>query len=334
MMMITLQPKLMVNIKSIWENQKPSGDIIIKAKIDEIKYLNCFAATNHITGQHLYIMSISKNVSIPELKNYRFKGVEIFTIEAGNNIELNIYLLENDLKDIFALFIQNILEEIELSVTEIEAVTTTLNVVSKWKKLFDKINFSGLTIEEQKGLIGELLFLNFLLNNENTSLNAVNAWTGTEQEFQAKDYTLGSVGIEIKFTSSKQPRIRVSNERQLDAENLNELFLVLYSTEAVKDNGISLNSIVDQTRKNIKTAEDLNIFNDKLKLNGYFDNDNEHYQKMYSIKNIFAFTVNSDFPKIVKNHLPLGIYETSYSIEISAVEKFIIELEDILSNIK
>jgi hypothetical protein len=126
----------MINIKSIWENHKPTGDIIIKTRIDEIKHLNCFAATNHITGQHLYIMSISNNVSIPELKNYRFKGVEIFSIEVENNFELNIYLLDNELKDIFSLFIQNILEDIEQSVTESEAITKTLNVVSKWKRLF------------------------------------------------------------------------------------------------------------------------------------------------------------------------------------------------------
>jgi len=156
----------MINIKSIWENQKQTGDIIIKTKIDEIKHLNCFVATNHITGQYLYIMSVSKNVAIPELKNYRFKGVEIFTIDVGNYIELNIYLLDNELKDIFSLFIQNILEDIEISLTESEAVTTTLNVVSKWKKLFDKINFNGLSLEQQKGLIGELLFLNSLLNKE------------------------------------------------------------------------------------------------------------------------------------------------------------------------
>lgn len=323
----------MINIKSIWENQKPTGDIIIKTRIGEINHLYCFAATNHITGQHLFIISVSKNLAIPELKNYRFKGVEIFTIEVDTRIELNIYLLDNELKDIFSLFIQNILEDIGQSVTESEAITTTLNVVSKWKKLFDKINFNGLTLEQQKGLIGELLFLNYLLNNKKTSTNAVNAWTGAEQEFQAKDFSLGSIGIEIKFTSSKQPRIKVSNEKQLDAENINELFLVLYSTEAVKDNGISLNSIVEQTRQNISTEEERSIFNGKLQLNGYFDEDREHYGKMYSLKKTFAFAVTSDFPKIVKRDLPLGIYETSYSIEISAVEKFIIELEQILTNI-
>lgn len=323
----------MTNIKSIWENQKPTGDIIIKTRIDEIKHLNCFAATNHLTGQHSFLMTVAKNVVIPELKNYRFKGVGIFTIEVADNIELNIYLLDNELKDIFSLFIQNILEDIENSVTESEAITTTLNVVSKWKKLFDKINFNGLSLEQQKGLIGELLFLNYLLNDEKTSTNAVNAWTGTEQDFQAKDFTLGSVGVEVKFTASKQPRIKVSNERQLDAENLSELFLVLYSTEAVKDNGISLNSIVEQTQQKISTEEERSVFNAKLQLNGYFDEDKEHYGRMYSFKKTFVFAVTSQFPKIVKNHLPLGIYDTSYSIEISAVENFIVEPETIIEKI-
>jgi hypothetical protein len=325
----------MINIKSIWENQKPTGDIIIKTRIDEIPHLNCFAATNHITGQHLYIMAVGKNVAIPELKNYRFKGVEFYTlpIEVENKIELYIYLLDNDLKDIFSLFIQNILEEIEISVTEKEALVTTLNVVSKWKKLFDKINFNGLSIEQQKGLIGELLFLNTLLDNDKTFANALNTWTGSEQDFQAKDFTLGSVGVEVKFTSSKQPRIKVSNERQLDAENLSELFLILYSTEAVKDNGISLNLIVEQTRQKISTEAERSIFNAKLQLNGYFDEDKEHYGRMYSLKKTFLFTVKSDFPKIVRSQLPLGIYDTSYSIEISAVENFIVAPETIFENI-
>jgi hypothetical protein len=280
-------------------------------------------------------MAAAKNVTMPELKNYRFKGVEIYTLpnEAENKTELYIYLLDNDLKDIFSLFIQNILEDIEKSVTESEAIKITLNVVSKWKKLFDKINFNGLSLDKQKGLIGELLFLNTLLDNEKTSANAVSAWTGAEQDFQAKDYTLGSVGVEVKFTASNQPRINVSNERQLDADNFSELFLILYSTEAVKDNGFSLNSIVEQTRQRISTEEERSIFNAKLQLNGYFDEDKEHYGRMYSLKRVFICYVTSEFPRIVKSQLSLGIYNTSYSIEISAVENFIVEPETIFEKI-
>lgn len=325
----------MINIKSIWENHKPTGDIIIKTRIDEIPHLHCFAATNHITGQHLYIMAVANNIVVPELKNYRFKGVEIYTLpnEVENKIELYIYLLDNDLKDIFSMFIQNILEDIENSVTENEAVTLTLNVVSKWKKLFDKINFQGLSLEQQKGLIGELLFLNYILNEAKTGADAVDAWTSAEQGFQAKDFTLGSVGVEIKFTSSKHPRIKISNERQLDAESLNELFLVLYSTEAVKENGFSLNSLVEQTRKKILSDDERSVFNAKLQLNGYFDEDKKYYARMYSLKKTFVFRVAPQFPKIVRSQLPFGIYDTSYSIEISALENFMVEMERILEKV-
>ena len=322
----------MVNIKSIWETQKPTGDIIIKTRIEDIPHLHCYAATNHITGQHLYIMSVSKNVEISELKNYRFKGVEIFPVETDDFCELNIYLLDNDLKDIFSLFIQHILEDIAESVTENEAVTKTLNVISKWKKLFDKINFNGLSIEQQKGLIGELLFINYLLDNRKSSATILNAWTGPD--FEDKDFVFGATGVEIKLTSSKYPKLKITNEGQLDAQNLNELFLILYTAEDVKENGFTLNSLIDQTQQKLSAnIDELKFFGERLMLLGYFVDDKEHYNKMYSLKKTYSYSVSDEFPKIIKSQLPVGVYNTSYFIELSAVENFSVEMEDITQNI-
>lgn len=322
----------MVNIKSIWETQKPTGDIIIKTRIEDIPHLNCYAATNHITGQHLYIMSVSKNVQIPELKNYRFKGVEIFLVETNDFCELNIYLLDNDLKDIFSLFIQNILEDIFDSVTENEAVTKTLNVISKWKKLFDKINFNGLSIEQQKGLIGELFFINQLLDARKSSSTILNAWTGPD--FEDKDFVFGATGIEIKFTSSKYPKLKITNEGQLDAQNLNELFLILYTVEDVKENGFTLNSLIDQTLQKLSgNIDELKFFSERLLLLGYSEGDREYYNRMYSLKKTYSYFVSEDFPKIIKSQLPLGVYNTSYYIELSAVEIFSMDMEEIIHRI-
>ena len=322
----------MVNIKSIWETQKPTGDIIIKTRIEDIAHLNCYAATNHITGQHLYIMSVSKNVEIPELKNYRFKGVEIFIVETDISRELNIYLLDNDLKDIFSLFIQNILEDIAESVTENEAVTKTLNVISKWKKLFDKINFNGLSLEQQKGLIGELLFINYLSEHRKSPTTILNAWTGPD--FEDKDFVFGATGVEIKLTSSKYPKIKITNEGQLDAQNLNELFLILYTVEDVKENGFTLNSLIEQTQQKLSAnIDELKFFNERLMLLGYFEEDKEHYNKMYSLKKTYSYSVSEEFPKIIKSQLPIGVYNTSYFIELSAVENFSVEMEEIIQNI-
>jgi hypothetical protein len=322
----------MINIKSIWEIQKPTGDIIIKTRIEEIPHLNCYAATNHITGQHLYIMSVSKNLEIPELKNYRFKGVEIFHIETNDFRELNIYLLDNDLKDIFSLFIQNILEDISESVTESEAITKTLNVISKWKKLFDKINFNGLSLEQQKGLIGELLFINDLLDNLKSSATILYAWSGPD--FEDKDFTFGSTGFEIKLTSSKYPKLKITNEGQLDTQNLNELFLILYVLEDVKENGFTLNSLINQSQQKLASnLELLKFFNERLMLLGYFEDDKEHYNKMFSLKKTYSYLVAEDFPRIIKNQLPLGVYNTSYFIELSAVEHFSVDMRKLIDKI-
>ncbi|MCL2246480.1 MAG: PD-(D/E)XK motif protein [Lentimicrobiaceae bacterium] len=322
----------MISIKTIWESHKPTGDIIIKTKIDDISHLNCYAATNHITGQHLFILSVSKTVEIPELKNYRFRGVEIFPIELENTFELNIYLLDNDLKDIFSLFIQNVLEDIFDCITESEALAKTLNVIAKWKKLFDKINFNGLNNEQQKGLIGELLFFNYLLDNHKSATNILNAWTGAD--FEDKDFTFGATGVEVKFTSAKTPKVTISSERQLDTQSLNELFLILYTAEEIKENGFSLTSLVEQIRHKISVnAGELKLFNEKLMLIGYFEDDKSHYNKMYSLKKTLAFEVADSFPKIVKSQIPLSIYDVKYSIELSAIEQFIVNIEAVLQKI-
>ena len=277
-------------------------------------------------------MSVSKNVEIPELKNYRFKGVEIFPVETDDFCELNIYLLDNDLKDIFSLFIQNILEDIAESVTENEAVTKTLNVISKWKKLFDKINFNGLSIEQQKGLICEMLFINHLLDHQKSSSTILNGWTGPD--FEDKDFVFGATGIEIKLTSSKYPKLKITNEGQLDAQNLNELFLILYTVEDVKENGFTLNSLIDQIQEKLSAnIDELKFFNERLMLLGYFEDDKEHYNKMYSLKKIYTYSVSEEFPKIIKSQLPIGVYNTSYFIELSAVENFSVEMEEITQNI-
>lgn len=322
----------MIDIKSIWDNQKPEGNVIVKTKIDEISHLNCFLATNHITGQHLYIFSVDQNIEIPELKSYRFKGVEIFSVETESALELNIYLIDNELKNIFTLFVQNILEEILDCVTESEALNKTLNIISRWKKLFDKITFTGLTIQSQKGLIGELLFFNHLLDNNYNVSTILNAWTGPENE--DKDYLFGSNGIEIKLTESKYPKIKITNEGQLDTQNLSLLYLVLYTVQDVKDKGFTLNSLIENTREKIKSnIDNLKFFNERLQLIGYYEDDKEFYTKMYSIKQIFHYRVTHDFPKIVKSQLPIGLFNTSYSIELSAVEQFLVDKDVILKNI-
>jgi hypothetical protein len=323
----------MVNIKSIWDNQKPDGSLIIKTRIDEVKQFKCFAATNHITGNHIYIMEIAHSTLVPEFKNFKFKGLRIEVLDYSTYKEFNIFLLDNQLKDVFSLFIEDIIDSVLISTTENEALVETSNVVLKWKKLFDKINFQGLTIERQKGLIGELLLFNSLLDEEYAIDALLESWTGPD--FNDKDFRFGSFGIEVKLTSSKVPKVKISSERQLDGENLTKLYLVLYVVEEVKDKGFSLNSIIEQIRTKINNNQNaLKFFNERLLLVSYFDEDFENYNRQYAFRKRNFYEVTIDFPRLVASDLPIGLFDTKYNIELSAIEQFLVNNESILELIK
>ena len=324
---------IMVNIKSIWDNQIPDGSLIIKTRIHDVNQFKCFAATNHITGNHIYIMEIAQSTLVPEFKNFKFKGLRIEVLDFSSCKEFNIFLLDNQLKDVFSLFIDDIIDSILISTTENEALVETSNVVLKWKKLFDKINFQGLTSEKQKGLMGELLLFNSFLDEEYSIDDLLESWTGPD--FNDKDFRFGSFGIEVKLTSSKVPKVKISSERQLDCENLTRLYLVLYVVEEVKDKGFSLNSVIEQIRTKIKNNQNaLKFFNERLMLVGYFDDDFENYNRQYAFRKRNFYKVVSEFPKLVTSDLPIGLFDTEYNIELSAIEQFLASNESILELIK
>ena len=323
----------MVDLKSIWELHKPSQEhIIIKTKIDDIPQFKCYAATNHLVGNHLYLMELAKHTVIPEFKNSSFKGVQIEVFQYEDSQELNIYLIDSELKDIFSLFIENIIEDIKDCSTENEAVLITSNIIQKWKRLFDKINFNGLSLEQQKGLLGELLFFDELLNNNLELEYVLSCWTGPD--FEDKDFNLNDLGVEVKFSTAKTSKIKITSERQLDVTNFKNLYLSVYQAEVVKENGISLNSIIEILRDKIsKNSSALKFFNERLMLVGYFEEDIEFYNTRYGLRTWFNYEVAPDFPKLTIVNLPKGFYNASYYIEQSAIENYVVPFDAIINNL-
>jgi len=324
----------MLDLKSIWNNQSPSVDeIIVKTRIEIIPQFKCFAATNHKTGNHLFFIDFSDKTVIPEFKKLNFRGVKVDVFDLEIEKQLNIYLIDNELKDIFILFIENIIDEIKNIPIENDAIRTISNIIQRWKKLFDKIKNQGLTLEQQKGLLGELLFLNEMIEKGYNPNYLLNSWTGPD--YEDKDFAIGGTFFEIKLTTSKLPRIKITSERQLDSLNLEKLYLRNYICENLKENGISLNSIINIIRNKISNdSATLKYFNEKLELVGYYDDDFEEYFLQYGIKSKTLYEIRDSFPKLISDMLPVGIYNTSYYIENSAVEEFIVDSDEVLKKLK
>ncbi len=323
----------MINLKSIWDNQIPQGENLIKTKIDAVQNFDCYAATNHITGNHIFIFEINLNTIIPEFKTKKFKGVTLEIFEFDDKYELQIFLLDNDLKDIFCYFIEDIVESIISAITQNEALVKISNVILKWKKLFDKISNKGLTIEQQKGLIGELLFIELLLENNFEGTKILEIWTGPE--FEDKDFLFRETAVEVKLSSSKIPKIQISNERQLDSNGLKRLILFHVLLDEVKGAGFNLNEIVERVKNQFSNDHSqLLQFFEKLAKVGYFPDDYELYNSYYQLREIKFYNVPNDFPKIISENLDNGIFNVSYFIEPIAIEHYILTTDELLLSLQ
>lgn len=324
----------MINIKDIWENQIDTPANIVRTRIAHIQNVDCFAATNQLINRIFFILSIDKNTPIPDLRNYKFQGVEFYVIIINDRVELNIYLMNNDLLDIFSLFIEDLLYGMDEQKDELGCVIHILNKASKWKLLFDRLGNHGLSNEKQKGLLGELLFLQQLLENKETFSSAVHSWISMDLELNSKDFVFETTAVEIKFTSSSHPKVNISSKTQLELTEFSNLYLVVYFAQSSLYNGVSINSLVDFIRNKLGTQNERDNFNRKLNIIGYFDNDRDLYNQYYIIKNNFIYIVDKNFPKLTSENTSDAICDVQYSIEISAIDQFKTTRENLFLSLK
>ena len=82
--------------------------------------------------------------------------------------------------------------------------------------IFDKNSSTGLTSDEQQGLVGELHFCQKFLAQFNNRPNSVlNTWVGVDKAL--RDFQDNSWAVEVKTTSTNNPQtVAINGERQLD----------------------------------------------------------------------------------------------------------------------
>ena len=66
----------------------------------------------------------------------------------------------------------------------------------------------------------------------------------------------------------------------------------------------------------------------------FFDEDFENYNRQYAFRKRNFYEVINDFPRLVASDLPIGLFDTKYNIELSAIEQFLVSNESILELIK
>lgn len=319
------------NLKEIWAKQVTSSGLgVVKKKIENLTQFNCYIGT--ILASKAKLFSIELPVGFIVSQNYlkRFTGVEIQVLPSN---ELIIILQEIELSDIFTMFIEDIINSISIVSTIDDALLKISQRVSYWKRLFGKFTGGLLTPQQQRGLYGELLILEFLLKQIDNQVKVLEAWqapTGANQDFY-----FNSIAIEVKTSKSNNPTIKIANEFQLDSSLFNNLFIAFIRLSEIQGGEDTLLHKINDIRIILQAFPLLiDDFNLKLSHLGISrDLENEYDKTSYKIRNITYYQVTDDFPRIISTMVDKAVSHISYEISPNECSDFGISSDSVIKEV-
>ncbi|WP_316820827.1 PD-(D/E)XK motif protein [Pedobacter gandavensis] len=242
-------------------------------------------------------------------------------LDGQNTIVLT--LLNDSLKVLFNDLIISIVSQVkELDKKSIKS--GFISLCKDWFELFDPIA-AKLTRNEVQGIIAELHFLKFLLNNSNFTFNEVlKAWKGPFGK--GHDFELGESHFEVKGIQENKLILSVSSEYQLDFLENQKLFLIVYSFLINSSEGETLGEVINETVLLLRshTASKINIFWTALRKAGLNpqapDEYNEYTFKLKDVSNYNCSIYN--FPSIRRSLLPDSVRQVKYELATTLLNDF------------
>lgn len=319
------------NLKEIWASQiTNSGLGVVKERIESLTQFNCYIGTILASKAKLFSIELPVNFNVSQNYLKRFTGVEIQVLPSN---ELIIILQENELSDIFILFVEDIINSISTVSTTEDVLLKISQRVLYWKRLFGKFTGGLLTPQQQRGLYGELLVLEILLNETNNYTKVLESWqapAGTNQDFY-----FGKTAIEVKTSKSNNPAMKITNEFQLDTSLFSNLFISFIRLSELPTGEETLLNKINEIRNTLRAFPlVIEEFNLKLSHLGIStDLESEYDKTAYNIRKITYYQVTDDFPRITSSMVDRAITHISYEIAPNECSEFEISSETVIKEV-
>lgn len=261
-------------------------------------------------------------------KKLNLSGIEIEQYQIADGYRLVLKLHDNSDWDLFL----NLCSDLLLATSECETEKAMLAIVhnrlQRWQKLFRKMGKKLLSAEEQQGLVGELYFIKNRLLSKYLETEVFSFWRGPYGEQQ--DFGIGNTAVEVKTKrGTAVPYVQISSADQLDCRNA-QCFLYVVTLNAspgAMAKAFSLNDIVSEIKKEIESAEALDLFESLLAEAGYIEMP-EYSETYYLVSQESVYEVKGAFPRLTAESLASGVHSVQYRIEMQACKPYEIALND------
>lgn len=266
---------------------------------------------------------------LPEGKGFDVACIEGQTDFAGKTA-IGLVRRPEGSPDIFAIMVVDVLRTLEAaaSTSNGDVMDAFLERVREWQSFMAR-SHRPLSPDAQIGLLGELWMLR-LLADTSLAAGALDCWQGPLRA--AQDFHVRGGAIEVKSTVRTGSFLaRINSIEQLDGDRV-PLFLCAFRFEENTD-GASLVGLVSELRERFGLAGVQRGFEALLLVMGYLDEHALLYGRTLTLKDVRAFRVKGDMPRITRAALPAAIRSAAYVLDLDALEVLPLVLPELITEL-
>lgn len=277
-----------------------------------------------ITIDKLFRISFISTIRPFELEST--KEIKVTQGKESDNVYWTCFdLLNDDVKNIFFVFCDSIVESIVDCKDDSEALRLLRERYYSWKLLLR--SKGKMPYEIYQGLYGELYFLKTELANKVGIEKAVLSWVGPEG--YSKDFSLNDTWFEIKTIGTSSTSIKINSLAQLESNVNGHLVIVVVEkmSDQFENELCSVSTLYRSILNEINSHEIRENFINKILKYGFIDDETALNNTRFDVKSINYYSVDSEFPKLTRETIKMSaISQVTYDLIISAIEKY---MEDI-----
>ena len=254
-------------------------------------------------------------------------GFELYpeSIASGprGRVRLCLVLADPAYVDLFETLADDVSAYVLAADDERDAIARLLRRLLVWQD-FLRRHSTGLSQEEQEGLYGELLIIQWLSPQEMTIEAALMSWLGPEGGL--RDFCFGRVELEAK-TSTVGTGFEVSALDQLDESSAGDLVLVSQVLRFAQS-ASSLPELIHELRERAGKASNYTrqLLEDRLLHAGYSDIHAAAYGiSRWQLADRRFFSVKDEFPRIRRSEVRSGIMSVRYRVDLKSCAPFEME---------
>lgn len=320
---------------SPWKNMRPSAgsEHSNALRVDERHPWDLFWAVGP-EGQPQLACRLPENTPFPDLNDIpRVKAVETRLARISPWSWCVIELQDRAFEDIFHALCRALVEATREVQSTSGVMPVLLRHIARWQRMLSRAAApQKLALQEQIGLVGELLFLRSHVLAAIQLHDAIASWVSPQGHPQ--DFMLpgGSV-VEVKCRQATAPDIvHISSQWQLHQDSLPLYLAVFTLANSDRANGFSLHSLVQELRGQLdRSITSLDEFEVALIARGYLDDPDEYDKRWWRTNGVRCFSVHGSFPRLGPGDLPAGIVKVDYTISLPDCESWAEGIDKIFS---